>query len=75
MQFFKKWANPVLFFIYFRLFRTHYKFYNKYVCEKCPSILQCQDSNSRPLEQESPPMTTRLGLPPIDEQLVNRPLP
>ena len=34
MQFFKKWANPVLFFIYFRLFRTHYKFYNKYVCEK-----------------------------------------
>ena len=27
--FLKKWANPGLFFIYFRLFKEHYKFYNK----------------------------------------------
>ena len=27
--FFKKWANPDLFFIYFRSFQTNNKFYNK----------------------------------------------
>ena len=36
MFFFKKWAIPGLFFIYFRLFKQHYNFTaNK--CEKCPS--------------------------------------
>ena len=45
-------------------FQTHYKFYNKYICEKCPSSIQCRDSNSQPLEHESPPITTRPGLPP-----------
>ena len=33
-------------------------------CEKCPSSIRCRDSNSRPLELESPPTTTRPGLPP-----------
>ena len=32
--------------------------------EKCPSSIRCRDSNSQPLEHESPPITTRPGLPP-----------
>ena len=46
----------------FRLFssyqHTHYKFYNK-----CPCSILCWDSNSWPLEHESPSITTRPGLP------------
>ena len=30
--------------------------------KKCPSSIWCQDSNSQPLEHESPPITTRPGL-------------
>ena len=30
----------------------------------CPSSIWCQESNSRPLEHESPPITARPGLPP-----------
>ena len=30
----------------------------------CPSSIRCRDSNPRPLECESPPITTRPGLPP-----------
>ena len=29
---------------------------------KCPSSILCRDSSSRPLEHESPPITTRRGL-------------
>ena len=36
---------------------------NMYV-KKCPSSIRCWDSNSRPLEHEPPPITTRPGLPP-----------
>ena len=32
--------------------------------KKCPSITQCWDSNSQPSNYESPPLTTRRGLPP-----------
>ena len=32
-------------------------------CEKFPSSKQCWDSNPQPLEHESPPITTRPGLP------------
>ena len=34
---------------------------NKY--EKCPSSIWCWDSNPQPLGHESPPITTRPGLP------------
>ena len=34
------------------------------ICEKCSSSIQCWDSNPRPSEHESPPITTRPGLPP-----------
>ena len=30
----------------------------------CPSSISCQDSNPRPLEHQSSPITTRPGLPP-----------
>ena len=33
-------------------------------CEKCPSSIQCWDSNQWPLAHESPPITTRPRLPP-----------
>ena len=32
--------------------------------KKCPSSIQCPDSNPRPLDCESLPITTRPGLPP-----------
>ena len=54
--FLKKWANHGLFFIYFCLFKHTFQFYNK-KCEKMS--IQYTDSNSRPLEHESAPITTR----------------
>ena len=33
-------------------------------CEKCQSSIQCWDLNPRPSQHESPPITTRPGLPP-----------
>ena len=46
-------------------FQTHITNFttNMYV-KKCPSSIWCRDLNSRPLEHESPPITTRPGLPP-----------
>ena len=35
------------------------------ICEKCPSSIGSWDLNPRPLEHESPPVTTRPGLPPF----------
>ena len=32
----------------------------------CPSNIRCRDSNSQPLDNESPPITTRPGLPPLN---------
>ena len=34
------------------------------ICAKCPSNLRCWDSNARPSEHKSPPITTRPGLQP-----------
>ena len=58
--FFKKGANPGLFFVYFRSFQTNQ-------CEKMsiPSSIWCKDSNTRPFNRESSPITTRRGLPPL----------
>ena len=38
--------------------------------KKCPPSIQCWDWNSQPLEHESPPITTRPGLPPNYSQIV-----
>ena len=47
-------------------FQTHITIFstNRYV-RKCPSSIQCRDSNTWPLEHESPPLTTRPGLSPM----------
>ena len=63
--FWKKWANPGLFSRLFSVFfKQKYNFYNQ--CEnmsKCPSSIWHRDSNPRPYELESSPITTRPGLP------------
>ena len=62
--FLKKWAIPGLFFICFRLFKQTLQFVQQINVNKCPSSIRCWDSwdsNPRPLEHESPPITTRPG--------------
>ena len=62
--YFCKWANPGLFFIYFCLFKLTFQILQQIGMQKCSSSIQCRDSNSQPLEHESPAITTRPGLPP-----------
>ena len=63
---FVKWAIPRLFFVYFRLFSNKHQFnFTTNVSEKCQSNTQCSHSNPRPSGHESPPVTTRPGLPPV----------
>ena len=52
--------TPASFSFIFVFPNTHYNFYN---VKNCPSSIRCQDSNSLPLENESPPIITRPGLP------------
>ena len=58
---FFKWANPGLFLVYFWSFQTNSKNFTTNQCEKmsCPSSIWHRDSNPRPLEYESSPITTR----------------
>ena len=61
------WANPTLFSVYFRCFQKNNRIFTTNQCEKmskCLSSIWRQDSNPRPFEQESSPITTRPGLPP-----------
>ena len=51
-----------LIFICFRLFKPIANFSIKKYVKKCPSSIRCQDLNSRPLEHDSPPITTKPGL-------------
>ena len=63
--FFKKMGQPrPLFHFYVCLFKHTLQFLHKINVKKCPSGTQCQDSNSQPLEHESPSITTRPGLTP-----------
>ena len=48
----------------FSSFQTNITIFTTNEFEKCPSSIQRWDSNPQPLEHESPPITTRLGLPP-----------
>ena len=45
--------------------QTHITIFTTNKCEKCPSSTQRRDLNSQPLEHESPPITTRPGLPAV----------
>ena len=68
----RKWAQcflngptPASFIVYFGLFKqTSLQLLQQIYVKICPSSIWCQDSNPRPLEHESPPMTTRPKLPP-----------
>ena len=63
--FFKNGPTPASLIIYFQSFQTNtITIFTTNICEKCPSSIWCQDSNPQPLEHESPPITTRPGLPP-----------
>ena len=57
-------GHPLPLFNFFRLFRHTLQFLQQINVKKCPSSMWCQDSNSQPMEHESPPITTRPGLPP-----------
>ena len=59
---FKNGPTPASFWFIFGLFKQTIQFY-KNICEKCPSSKWCRDSNPRPSERESLPITTRPGLP------------
>ena len=56
-----KWAmgHPGLFFVYFRSFHTNITIFNTNILGKCPSSIQCWDSNPRHVERESPPIMAR----------------
>ena len=71
---FFKWANPGLFLIYFCLFKHITYFTTNTYVKKCPSSIQCWDSISQPLEHETPPITTRPGLPPLNIFLPSLPM-
>ena len=62
---FFKWANPGLFYHLLLVFsnKYHCNFKIKYI-QKCPFTIQSWDLNPRPLEHESPPITTRPELLP-----------
>ena len=66
-SFFKYGPTRPLFRL-FSFFQTNITFFITNKCEKCPSRKQHYDSNLRPLEHESPPITTKPGLPPIFNQ-------
>ena len=66
-SFSKKWAILGLFFVLYLSFQTNITIITTNKCEKCPSSIQCWDSNPRLLEHESP-ITTRPGLY-LDENL------
>ena len=51
-------------YVYFPLFNTNITTFTTNKCEKCTSSIRCWDSNPRPSEHKSPPITTRPGLPP-----------
>ena len=67
--FFKKWAIPGLFFLYLCLFKQTLQFLQQINVKKCPSSIQCWDLNQQTLEHESPPITTRPGPPPKNDDL------
>ena len=61
-----KMGQPRPLFHLFSSFQTHITNFttNRYGKKVHPVYLRCWDSNSRPWEHESPPITTRPGLPP-----------
>ena len=63
--FFKIGPTPASFLFIFGLFKQTIQFLQQINVKKCPSSIRRWDSNPRPLERESTPITTRPGLPPL----------
>ena len=65
--FFKKIGHTRPLFRLFSSFQTNITILTTNICEKmsCPSSIRRWDSNPWPSEHESPPITTRPGLPPL----------
>ena len=65
-MFLSKMGHPRPLFRLFLSFQTNITILTTNIREKMlrPSSLRCRDSNPRPLEHESPPKSTRPGLPP-----------
>ena len=59
-----------VFFIYFRLFQTDITNFSTNKCEKMSIQYPAPGLNSQPSDYESPPLTTRPGLPPNDFTLL-----
>ena len=58
-------CQPGLFFVIFGLFQRNINTILQQInVKKCPSSIRHRDSNPRPSEHESLPITTRPGLPP-----------
>ena len=62
-HFLKKWAILGLSSIIFSLFKQTIQILQQINVKKCSSSIRCHDSNSQPSDYESPPLTTRQGLP------------
>ena len=58
-----KMVQPASFSFIFGLFKQTIIFLQQ-INVKCPSSIRYRDSNPRPLDRESTPITTRPGLPP-----------
>ena len=66
-------GQPRPLFVYFWSFQTNIiTIFTTNKCEKCPSSIQCRDSNPRPPEREPLPITTRPGLPPSWKNFTTR---
>ena len=71
MEMFLNEPSPASFSFIFVFSNKHNNFYNKWMWNNIhPVGILCWDSNLRPLEHESPPITTRPGLPPLVDQLL-----
>ena len=52
-------------FLFSVFFKQTLQFLQQINVKKCPSSIRRRDSNPRPFEHESSPITTRPGLPPL----------
>ena len=55
-------GRPGLFSIYFRLFKQTLQFLQQYIVKNVHPVYGAGIQTPQPLEHESPPITTRLGL-------------
>ena len=65
-------VHPRPVFIYFQSFQTTVQILQHINVKNDPSSIMCRDSNSQPLDHESPTITTRPGLGPICENCFAR---